>query len=291
MIEIKDFTGGEVAGAGLFDELMRTMKAHLVAEYDANRIVGADYGIAYLGSVNAMLQTATTLLLERELRNAQILLVEEQVEGAKLDNELKEDQLLTNALQRQLLTVQVELAEKQVLQAVEQTKNITQQTAQSVKQVELLDAQILQVQAQTALTGKQEDMVDAQILTELTNTTLPTAGNAKAQYDKSLAEKALLAQKLVTEEAQTSGDVGTTEGLIKYEMQLKLNQAESFIRDAEQKAAKFYSDILAIAYSVDSTNTDPALWNIGPTESSLVFSTLLNGIGITATSKPTDPTS
>lgn len=279
MLKLTDLTGGEVAGAGLFDELMRTAKSLLEQEYDAGRIVGADYPTVYLGAIQFNLQTAAQYLLAYEVQNQQVLLLQEQIQGADLDNQLKADTLITNALQRELLTAQVEAANKQVLKLVEETKLVTQQVAQSKAQEDQVRKQIEQLTAQISLTSKQEDLVDNQILTEGANTKLPTAGLTKATYDKTLSEIAILNQKLVTETAQTEGTIDTVGGLVGQEMSLKTNQGNSFLRDAEQKAAKFYADILSIAYSVDPL-IDPALWGAGPTESNAVFTKLLEGIGV-----------
>ena len=290
MISRIDITGGEVAGAGFYDELMRTTRAQLVEEFEANRLVGAEYATVVLGSMQANLQTASSFILAYESQNAQLLIQAEQLQSVELDNQLKEDQLLTAALQRELLTEQIETQKQQTLQLVEQTKLVTKQLDQADKQIELMDKQIIQLEGQITLTARQEEMVEQQIITEKTNTEDPTAGMAKATFDKTNSEVSILNQKLVTEKAQTEGTTDTVEGLLGREMNLKTIQAESFLRDAEQKAAKFYADVLSIAYSVDSTNTDPALWNLGPTEASYVMSTLMAGIGITSSTLPADPT-
>ena len=280
-IDIKDLTGGEVAGAGLFDELQRTSKAHLVDEYNAGRITGTDYATAYLGVMQSNLQVASQYVLQYQLTNQQILVLQEQVEQAKKQNELLE-------LQKEQLRLANETAQynldnmlpAQYEGILEQNKTAVQNTLNTITQGDLLAKQIIQLDAQIDLTGKQEAMVDSQILTEQANTTLPTGGLTKATYDKTLVEEQLLNQKLETEKAQTIGTVDTIGGLVGTELMLKDAQANSFLRDAEQKAAKFYADVLSIAYSVSPSTVDPAAWGFGEADSTAVMNKVQAGIGV-----------
>lgn len=280
MITTGSLTGGEIAGAGLFDELMRTTKSHVVAEFDAGRITEKNYSTVYLGAIQANLQTASQFVLGYETQNQQILLLQEQIQGADLDNQLKTDSLLTSALQRDLLTEQIATQEQSRLKLVEDTKLVTQQIAQSTAQADLVRKQIEQIALQMLLTTEQTALITEQILTEEANTKTPTAGLAKASYDKTLAEIEVLEQKRVTEEAQTSGSGSSIGGIVGQDIKLKEAQANSFIRDAEQKAAKFYSDVLSIAYSVDTTNTNPALWGMGPADANAVMAKVREGINV-----------
>lgn len=288
MITTRDVTGGEVAGAGFFDELMRASKDHLVQEYDNGRLVGAEYGAAYLGVMQSNLQVATQFVLQRELNNQQALLLQEQTQQAVKQNELLNKQVIQADVE--LATTQFNLdfiLPEQLATQKEQTKLVTQQIAESVSKTNLTTAQISQSNAQSAaqvaLTGKQEDLVDKQILTETTQTTDPTGGLAKQAFDKTAAEISLLNQKELTESAQTEG---TPAGLMGAELSLKTKQADAFIRDAEQKAAKIFSDTFSVLYSTDSTapSNTPANWGFSSTEGIQALKILRAGAGMSLSS-------
>ena len=241
-LDIKSLSGGEVAGAGLFDELMRTTKAHLQQEFNDNRLVGADYANVYLGNIQSNMSAALQYLLSYEGTNLQNELIAEQVQGADLDNQLRQDQLLTNAKQRELIDAQIAVQTNNALKIVEETKLVTQQTKNAIAQETLIIKQVDQATAQIALIEKQAELLNGQIDTEHANTNTPTGGLTKVAYDKGLSEIAVLDQKLITETAQTTGTPDTVFGLVGQEISLKKAQGDSFLRDAEQKAAKFFSE-------------------------------------------------
>lgn len=284
MIELEDITTGEVAGRGFYDELMRTTKAHLLEEYGSGRIIGADYANVYLGAMQANLSQSVQVVLNYELNNQRLLVLQEQVKQAQKQNELLDLQKLL--LQLQIDTGQYNLDNlmpAQLDQTTKQTALIEEQTNTQVTQTQLVGKQVTQADAQTSMISKQEELVTAQIATELTNTNTPTAGISKARYDKSTKEIEVLEQRRITEEAQTVGDADSIGGMMGGELSLKLAQRDSFIRDSEQKAAKFYADVLSIVYSTnpDGADADPALWGFGPADSSKVTDSLLAGIGVT----------
>lgn len=287
-ITVRDLTTGEIAGSGLFDELMRTTKAHIETEHTAGRITDASYAQVYLGALQSNLQTAIQFTLQYQLNNQQILVLQEQVKQAQKQNELLE-------LQKAQLQIANDTAQytldnmlpAQYANLLEQNKTAIQTTLNSITQGELLAKQVLQAQAQIDLSAKQEDMVDQQIHTEKANTVNPTGGLTLAQFNKLQKELDILTAKEKTEVAQTTGTKDTVGGLLKYEMELKENQSGAFLRDAEQKAAKFYADMLSIVYSADPTADDSELlpWRLGPGQSQLVMEKLLTGINIDITEK------
>lgn len=269
----RQLTGGEKAGSGLYDELMRTSQSHLEAEFKAGRIKGTDYANAYLGMMQANLSTGLQFVMQRELTNAQVEIAKEQIKQNEKQNELLELQKTQLELANQTaqynlevtLPAQTAILEEQLLQAKEQTK--------------LLGAQISQVNAQTALASAQETLVEEQTITERTKTTNPTGGSTKASFDKTLAEIEVLNQKKITEQKQTTGSIADTQGLIGYEMTLKNLQGESFLRDAEQKATKIYSDIFSVMYSTEAEGMDNNAWGFSSANSDRVLEELLKGVG------------
>lgn len=94
-IAVTDLTQATLEGSGAFDVLMRANKAHLEAEFNKDRIKGAEYATVYLGSLTQVMQTALQFLLskekvrlENELLEKQALLVTEQTANAVLEGKV-----------------------------------------------------------------------------------------------------------------------------------------------------------------------------------------------------------
>ncbi len=286
-ISLKSLTGGELAGGGVYDELMRTTLAHVKSEHEAGRITDANYATVYLGAMNANLSVAAQFTLQYELTNQQLLIAAESLANTKKQGELLDVQIAQVLAQNGLLVDELDnLRPLQKVQTIAQTDLIGKQELQQVEQTKLVVLQQAGQEAQTNVTVKQEALVDEQISAEATKTVDATGGQALAMLNKTEAEVATINQKKLTEEAQTIGSVGNSDdtldtgGLIGYEMKLKKAQGDSFLRDAEQKAAKFYSDVLSIVYSTnpDGADADPALWGLGPADSKAVMTKVLDGI-------------
>lgn len=104
-ITIDQLTNGNIAtdaegksyweGTGYFDVIMGAVNGNVKCEYESGRIVGVQYADVYLGALQGALNTAATLLLQRqdaeaktdvsieqkELLKKQQLLVERQTKG------------------------------------------------------------------------------------------------------------------------------------------------------------------------------------------------------------------
>ena len=277
----KDLTGGEVEGSGLFDELMRTVKAHLEVEFDKGAITGDSYAQVYLGSLQAVLQTASQYVLTMELTNQQILKLQEEVQQAQKQNELLE-------LQKEQLRIANETAQYTLdnllpQQMIKGTAEITLLNTQNINMeanTALVEKQMQKVDAETSMTGKQEDLVDEQILAAKDMTRNPTGGINKVNYDKIVAENALLAQRKLTEVAQTVGDATTVRGLVGSQISLVEAQKDGFHRDAEQKAAKIFSDAYSVAYTTtpEESGYTPQAYGLDGASAQAVFAKLKLGI-------------
>jgi len=105
-VTLAKLTTGTTAGAGVFDVLMRSVKAQLDAEYAANRIKGSEYATVYLGSLQAVLQTSLQMVLAQEKTNLEIqvlekelLLRDQQVTRTNKEIEVLEQKRLTELAQ------------------------------------------------------------------------------------------------------------------------------------------------------------------------------------------------
>lgn len=65
-IALADLTTSVVGGSGVFDGLMLSVKAHLMEEFNAGRIVGGEYTKAYIALVQVAMTNATQFLLNRD---------------------------------------------------------------------------------------------------------------------------------------------------------------------------------------------------------------------------------
>lgn len=105
-ITLAKLTSASAAGVGVFDVLMRSVKAQLDAEYQANRIKGSEYATVYLGSLQAVLQTSLQMVLAQEKTNLEIqvlekelLLKDQQVTRTNKEIEVLEQKRLTELAQ------------------------------------------------------------------------------------------------------------------------------------------------------------------------------------------------
>lgn len=278
MLDIRDLTTGESKGSGLYEELMRTSDAHIKQEFEAGRLQGESYAQVYLAAMQANLQAAIQYLLSYETTNKNLEILEEQIKQNQKQNELLE-------LQKEQLRIANETAQynldhilpEQHTQAEKQTVIMTEQALQAVTQGEILDQQLV-----TA--GKQELLLDEQILAAEAQTTDPTAGLLKAQFDKIQQEIAIGREKVDTERSQTketTSDGSTIAGLVGKEKILKGKQADGFDRQAEIQVAKLYADTFGILFSTDQEYVTPQHFGLGSDESFAVMEKINAGIGVT----------
>lgn len=281
-IDKRSLTTGEAVGSGIFDELMRTIKSHIDIEFKKGRITGKNYSEVYLGTIQYALNTALEYTLRYEKANKELEVMDEQIIQARKQNELldlqKAQLVITNATAQYNLD---SILPKELDKITSEVDLIDQQILLAQAEISIKEKQELELAAKTSLTGKQEDLVDEQILGAQYQYTEPTAGLLFAEYDKARKEAEILAQKKITEDAQTIGDETTVNGLIGKEINLKKVQGDSFLRDAEQKAAKLFADAFQIIFSVNPDAggiSDPANWGITTSSSVDLFTALKNGV-------------
>ena len=211
-ITLASLTTGTVDGTGVFDVMMRAVKAHVQEEFDNNHIRGAEYSSVYLGAIEVTLQTATQFVLnkqktEQEIENlgasklntaAQTNLINQQASNAvsegliltaqksKLEAEYNNlaaqtslvNQQVSNAISENLILV----AQKSKLD-VENTKTLNE-SALIVQEIENLGTTKLSIAAQTSLVTQQSSNAISEGL-------ILVAQKCKldAEYDNLLANK------------------------------------------------------------------------------------------------------
>jgi hypothetical protein len=116
-------------GEGLFDQLMTTVKYHLMQEYNGQRIRGAEYSKVYLGSMEAVMANTTQYLLGT-------MLIDQQ--RAKLIAEI-----LLLGLEAEKLRFEIDfLYPLMKMKAEVEIELINAQIEKIMKEIEFLDAKI-----------------------------------------------------------------------------------------------------------------------------------------------------
>ena len=116
IINIEDLTSNvtvdanyDVAGNGVFDDLMETVNKHVKAQYDSGRLTAEAYGATYLGAIQTVLAQSVQFVLTKQLQEA-------QTDGVLQDNLLKAQQVLQVTEQRPELLTKIQ-AEIDILQS------------------------------------------------------------------------------------------------------------------------------------------------------------------------------
>ena len=78
-ITFTEVTTGTLDGTGVFDQLMRSVKAHVKEEWDEGRIKGSDYSTVYLGSMQTAIAQAIAFVLEKDNKSKQAEMTEAQI--------------------------------------------------------------------------------------------------------------------------------------------------------------------------------------------------------------------
>jgi hypothetical protein len=219
-IDVKDFTTGIVGGEGIFDQIMVSLVAHLKIEYTANRISGAEYSKAYIAAISAGLQTATTLLLESDKAYWAAVLAQQQAQMAEV--------------QKTTARVQLEVAKAQLIQTQYEALNAEAQYGLTKMQISVQDAAYAQQVAQTEGQVIQNANLTKQgVALDFTNTQILPA---QLTLTKEQAE----VQRANTLDTRTDGSV--VKGAVGKQKDLHAQQITSFMRDAETKLVKLYTD-------------------------------------------------
>ncbi|MPS58873.1 MAG: hypothetical protein E2594_17145 [Pseudomonas sp.] len=165
-----------------------------------------------------------------------------------------------SALQAKLIEAQVKLAEQQALNAVIEGQNL------------VLQSEILK---QQALNAEVESRVMEATICKL-----------KAEYDlileqrlKTTEETGLLAQKKITERAQTVGAGVDDDSVVGRQKMLYKAQTDGFQRDAEQKTAKTLIDTWNVRRTTDDATVADGTNMLNDATIGRAVSKLLAGVG------------
>lgn len=241
------------------------------------------------------------MIRERSKIDAEIDILHAQENNLKAEGVLTNQRTKNMAAENESIHLQQNKISAEVKLVNEQVKVTSAEIRKTDAEVELLNQQILNAieqisksQAETALLGARkltEDEQPAKVQAEVLFTTQRTANLVKEgnvldkQIEKYTAEIGILEQKVFTEEAQTKDIVNGTAvgGILGKQMLLYTNQADGFIRDAEQKAAKLFADIYNVTLSTDPGAANPDVSKVDSTNIGQVMTKLASGVGINLT--------
>lgn len=156
-------------------------------------------------------------------------------------------------LEADLIREQINLTEQEILKAIEQTKLIEQQATNAVTEGLVLAAQECKLKAE----------FDVLVAT-------------KTKTDQ---EVVLLAQKTNTEKAQTQALGVDDNSIIGRQKLLYKAQADGFVRDAEQKAAKIMVDSWNVRRTTDEGTVADGTNKLSDTYVGQAVQALLSGVG------------
>jgi hypothetical protein len=175
-ITLAELTEATTAGSGVFDVLMQANKAHLEQEFLQGRIKGNEYATVYLGSLQAVLQTALQFTLESQKQNLDAELAVKRIELATIELQKAQAEVaLVNAqitklgredslVQQQILNLQAEaLNIPKQGQLIDAQKEVQVKQALNLASEKLrIEAQTQQLAAETLNVPKQGLLIDAQ---------------------------------------------------------------------------------------------------------------------------------
>ena len=238
-ITLDDLTKATLDGTGVFDTLMRAMVTHLEKEFQLNRLRGADYANVYLNALQPVLQNATMFLLGKDEAANKAALIEAQIR-------LTEKQILLADKEIERETNNAELVAAQVLKVKQETTNLVQELAN--------------LQAQECVLKAQFDLTMVQKL-------------------QTTAQTSLVQQKVATEKAQVSGAGVEPDSVIGKQITLYTRQADGFVRNAEQAAAKLMVDSWNVRRTTDAGTVADMTNMLSDVNVGRAVTALLTGVG------------
>lgn len=237
-ITLEDLTQAKVDGTGAFDTLMRAMVGHLELEFNKGRLRGADYANVYLNSLTPVLQNSVVFLLQKDEAAGKAALVEAQVRLTEVQILLAEAELAREILNKELIAAQVEKTKAETVNLGQQLNNLMAEECVLKSQFDINKSQNLQVVSQTSLVN----------------------------------------QKVATEKAQTSGIGVEPASVIGKQIALYTAQADGFVRDAEQKAAKILIDTWNVRRTTDVGTVADATNKLNDVNIGRAVEALLGGV-------------
>lgn len=206
-------------------------------------VIMADAKIENLQHQNTLIQA------QIEKMGKEILLVDEQVLNMQVERQKMNAEVSLMGKQELKLDQDIEVAKQQVLTATEQVNLIKQQVINLAAELNKMNAEIAFTEQKTTNSGQEYFLLQEQV-------------------KKAKEEVTYTQQRTKTEMSQIYDTIDgvTVAGQVGRKNTLYTRQADGFLRDAEQKAAKIYTDIWNISKSADPNGLFPVQLLADPTK-------------------------
>lgn len=266
---INELTNGNDDGS--LDILLASLKKHLWAEYEHNRIRGTDYANAYIDTIKHGLAQIMSYSLERAKLPLELQILEAQVQklatdtivatkqGGLIDAQIYKEMAETARIQ---FDIQHRLPKELELMQVKLDNDKIELALKDYELRYLKPEQLALAKAELRLKEKQVTLAEKEIEVKLKELSLKAKQIEMAQYELDYklpaevrsvnAQAELYAQKVITEQAQTSGSPIGAGSVIDHNNKVLEQQAISYKNDAKIKVANIYADMWKTA-----RNTDP----------------------------------
>jgi len=274
-IPLSEVTTGTVDGTGVFDVLMRTVSAHVRAEYSSGRITGSEYSKVYINSIQAALGAGIQFVVQRDGALWQAITAQAAVIAAKVSLE---------ATKIEYLNTQMRARNLQAEYALTKIKLSNEDAAYGVSKYNLetmLPEQLNALLEQIKLTKEQIEVQRAQTVNNRTDGTI-VAGIMGKQKEVFTEQINLTKEQIEVQRAQTLNtrtDGITIVGSVGKQKELYTQQITSYQRDAEVKAAKMFTDAWITMKSIDEGLLPPANFENTSLNAILADIKLNNNIG------------
>lgn len=282
-LNVNELTTAEIAGTGVFDVLMQSVKNHVQEEHAKSRITGKEYATVYLEALQSTmaqsieyLLRAKTLGFELDNLGKQGVLLDHQAEIAIKDAQLKFAQIAQTQAQTELTEQQTKSAEAEAhkipveisllrsnleLAAVEKDLRIAQvglaETEKDIAvynlanktpvEVELLQAQTDNAQSQIALTEAQVVKITEE------NKVIPyTIERIQAEIANMTRQSDILEKEL---EIKISSLALQDKQLLLADAELEIRRLELDVKRAEVEAAQAQAQLYAAKVLTENAQT------------------------------------
>ena len=282
-LDVTELTTAEIAGTGVFDVLMQSVKNHVQEEHAKSRITGKEYATVYLEALQSTmaqsieyLLRAKTLGFELDNLGKQGVLLDHQAEIAIKDAQLKFAQIAQTQAQTELTEQQTKSAEAEAhkipveisllrsnleLASVEKDLRIAQvglaETEKDIAvynlanktpvEVELLQAQTDNAQSQIALTEAQVVKITEE------NKVIPyTIERIQAEIANMTRQSDILEKEL---EIKISSLALQDKQLLLADAELEIRRLELDVKRAEVEAAQAQAQLYAAKVLTENAQT------------------------------------
>lgn len=228
-------TDGTVGGAGAFDKIMSSTKAHLKEQYEKGVLTGDQYSKAYVELTTAAMSAGVQLVLGKDNAYWQSKLIQMQGRRAEIEAVTAMIQLEITKAELAAKTSQAKLVNAQYVFTLVQTAREDANYQLTHKQIALTESQKLNVDKEIAISDYKLDNLMPQELATLTQ-----------QVQVLFAQELMVKEQAEAQRGQTmdirSDGITPISGSIAKQKDLYTQQIDSYIKDGDLKVAKMFTD-------------------------------------------------